>query len=151
LIVWQQIANIDTKDCVCKQLKQRDEAMKKMMIFDPAMCCSTGVCGPAIDPELLRVSTVLNNLHRNGIVVERHNLTSNPAIFVENKIINNLLNSEGVAVLPVTLVDGQVVKTQSYPTNEELCKMLDIPEDLIKIATKINLDGCGCGCNGECC
>jgi len=125
--------------------------MKKMIIFDPAMCCSTGVCGPGIDPELLRVATVLNNLQRNGIVVERHNLSSNPAIFVENKIINDLLNSKGVDVLPVTLIDGQVVKTKSYPTNEELCKMLDIPEDLIKTATKINLDGCGCGCNGGCC
>ena len=52
--------------------------MKKMIIFEPAMCCSTGVCGPAVDKELLRVSTVLNNLKNKGILVERYNLTSNP-------------------------------------------------------------------------
>jgi hypothetical protein len=62
--------------------------MKKMIIFDPAMCCSTGVCGPGIDPELLRVSTVLNNLQSKGIMVERYNLTSNPSVFVDNKIPN---------------------------------------------------------------
>ena len=32
--------------------------MSKLEIFDPAMCCSTGVCGPSVDPELLRVSTI---------------------------------------------------------------------------------------------
>lgn len=123
--------------------------MKKMIIFDPAMCCSTGVCGPGIDPELLRVSTVLNNLQRKGIVVERHNLTNNPGIFVENRIINDLLNSDGVDLLPVTVVDNQVVKTKAYPTNEEFCEMLDIPEDFIKTATKIKLNSCGC--KGGCC
>ncbi len=29
--------------------------MSVIEIFDPAMCCSTGVCGPSIDTELMRV------------------------------------------------------------------------------------------------
>lgn len=41
--------------------------MKKMIIFEPAMCCSTGVCGPGVDPELLRVSTVINNLCNSSL------------------------------------------------------------------------------------
>ncbi len=52
--------------------------MKKMVIFDPAMCCSTGVCGPSVDKNLLRVSTILNRLEKKGIKVERHNLSSDP-------------------------------------------------------------------------
>jgi ketopantoate reductase len=125
--------------------------MKKMIIFDPAMCCSTGVCGPGVDPELLRVSTVLNNLNRKGIVVERYNLTSNPQAFVDNKIINEILNSDGVDVLPVTIVDNIVVKTKSYPTNEEFCKLLDISEDYLKTGLKIRTKSNGCGCEGGCC
>ena len=70
--------------------------MKKMIIFDPAMCCSTGVCGPSVDKELLRVSTVLNTLKNKGILVERYNLTNNPQIFVDNKVINEILNTKGV-------------------------------------------------------
>ncbi|GFZ33856.1 arsenic resistance operon repressor [Clostridium zeae] len=110
--------------------------MKKMIIFDPAMCCSTGVCGPSIDPELLRVSTVLNNLKSRGIVVERFNLTNNPQAFVDNKVINQLLNSEGIECLPVTIVDGEVVKTAKYPTNEEFCSFLEIPESYLKLQIK---------------
>jgi hypothetical protein len=123
--------------------------MKKMIIFDPAMCCSTGVCGPAVNPDLLRVSTALNRLKNKGIVVERFNLTNNPQVFVDNRIINELLNSHGVDILPVTVLDGKVVKTKAYPTNEEFCKMLDIPEDYLK--TKIQFKTKGCGCKGGCC
>jgi len=126
--------------------------MKKMIIFDPAMCCSTGVCGPGVDPELLRVSTVLNNLKSNGVIVERFNLTSNPQAFVDNKVVNELLNTEGVDVLPIIIVDGEVVKTKGYPTNEEFCTMLDIPESYLKVKIKIgNMKSKGCGCKGGCC
>lgn len=123
--------------------------MKKMVIFDPAMCCSTGVCGPGVDPELLRVSTTLNNLKNKGIVVERYNLTSEPQAFVDNTTINKLLNSDGVEILPVTIVDGEVVKTKEYPTNTEFCKMLDIPEDYL--STTVTVKAKGCGCKGGCC
>lgn len=123
--------------------------MKKMIIFDPAMCCSTGVCGPSIDPELLRVSTVLNNLEKNGVKVERYNLTNNPQAFVDNKTINELLNKDGVAVLPVTIVDDKVVKTNNYPANDEFIKLLDVPESYLKGQEKPKSKGCGC--KGGCC
>ena len=28
--------------------------MTHLQVFDPPMCCSTGVCGPQVDPELPR-------------------------------------------------------------------------------------------------
>lgn len=110
--------------------------MKKMIIFDPAMCCSTGVCGPGVDPKLLRVATVLNNLKSKGIIVERYNLTSAPQAFVDNEVVNKLLNSHGVDILPVIIVDDEVVKTKAYPTNEEFCKFLEVPEDYLKVTIK---------------
>lgn len=121
-----------------------------MIIFDPAMCCSTGVCGPSVNPELLRVSTVVNSLQNKGIPIERYNLSGNPQIFVDNKTINEMLNKDGVDILPVTMVDGVVVKTKAYPTNKEFCEFLDIPEDYLKIKLKVRKSG-GCDCNGGCC
>ena len=106
--------------------------MAKITIFDPSMCCSTGLCGPVIDLELLRISTVISNLEKNGVKVERYNLNSNPQAFVDNIVINEVLNRDGVEVLPVTIVDGKVVKTKKYPTNDELLKFLDVPESYIK-------------------
>jgi len=41
--------------------------MKKMTIYEPAMCCSTGLCGVGIDKELLRISTVVSSLEKNGV------------------------------------------------------------------------------------
>ena len=125
--------------------------MKKMIIFDPAMCCSTGVCGPGVDPELLRVSTLLNNLKSNGVFVERNNLSNNPQAFVSNQVINNLLNSQGVDVLPVILVDGEVVKTKGYPKNEEFCSFLEIPESYLKMKIQLKTKSSDCGCKDGCC
>lgn len=123
--------------------------MKKMVIFEPAMCCSTGVCGPSVDKELLRISTVLNNLKNKGVLVERYNLNSNPQIFVDNKTINEILNKDGVEVLPVTMVDGVVVKTKTYPTNGEFCSLLDVPAEYLRASS--NESSGGCCCKSGCC
>lgn len=124
--------------------------MKRMVIFDPAMCCSTGVCGPSVNKELLRVASVLNNLKEKGVLVERYNLANNPQIFVDNKEINSLLNRDGVDVLPVTMVDGAVVKTKDYPTDEEFCSLLELPEAYLRATVKIKPKSGGCGCKGGC-
>ncbi len=124
--------------------------MKKMMIFEPAMCCSTGVCGPSVDKELLRVSTVIDNLKKNGVLVERYNLSSNPQIFVDNKEINKILNNEGLEELPVTMFNGVVVKSKGYLTNQEFCNLLGVTEDFLKAPVKKSSSGCGCGSDGCC-
>ncbi len=33
--------------------------MTTIEVFDPAMCCSTGVCGPQVDPDLARFAADL--------------------------------------------------------------------------------------------
>ena len=48
--------------------------MKTIEIFDPAMCCPTGLCGTNINPELMRIAVVIETLKRQGVVVTRHNL-----------------------------------------------------------------------------
>jgi len=115
--------------------------MKKMIIFEPPMCCSTGVCGPSVDSELLRVSTVIYNLKSNGIEVERHNLSSNPQIFIDNKVINEILDKEGIEAFPVTIVDGEVAKTKEYPTELEFIEFLQIMETDIRFNRK-SCEGC---------
>lgn len=128
--------------------------MKKIQIFEPAMCCSTGVCGVSVDPELVRISTILNTLTNKGIEIDRFNLSSAPQEFITNKTINKLINEQGVDVLPVTILDGEIVVTGKYPTNEEIAKMLDLSisefgsQPKVLRATRKKLGGCGC--DGEC-
>ena len=101
--------------------------MKTMKIFEPAMCCPTGLCGVSVDPELLRISTVLNTLKQNGVEVQRYNLTSAPAEFVKNKAVTEYLQKFGPDKLPVVLVDDFIVIAGRYPTNEEFTSWLDLP------------------------
>lgn len=117
-------------------------------IFDPAMCCSTGVCGPSIDPELMRVSTIVNNLHKKGINVLRHNLSQEPQAFIDNSLVSELIMSKGIEALPVTILNDKVVKSGSYPTNQEFSKWLGINQlDLTAIEPK-KVGGC---CGGKKC
>lgn len=126
--------------------------MKKMAIYEPAMCCPTGLCGVGVDPELLRISTVLNTLKKNGVNVDRYNLTSSPQEFVNNAELNKLMMSEGVEILPVTVVDGKVMLTKRYPTNEEFSELLNVPRSYLGAGPKLpNISG-GCDCkDGGCC
>jgi len=127
--------------------------MKTMSIYEPAMCCPTGLCGVGIDPELLRISTVLDTLKKSGVEVNRYNLTSFPQEFVKNTKVNERLIDEGVEVLPLIVVDGKIVITKRYPTNDEFTKLLGLPNDLPGgdgPAKKESASGCGCGDSGCC-
>ncbi len=110
--------------------------MKQMTIYDPAMCCPTGICGPGVDPNLLRVAAIIVRLKHRGFEVKRFNLTSDPAAYLENKKINELLLTQGVDALPVTLVDGEVVKTGSYPLDQEFVDLLEVPEADLRFVLK---------------
>lgn len=101
--------------------------MKKIQIFDPAMCCSSGLCGPSIDPELLRMSFVMKNLAKVEYPAERYNLSTDTDQFINNDQVQALLNEKGPEVLPIVLVDGEVVLTGEYPSNEELENWTGIP------------------------
>ena len=120
--------------------------MKKMFIYEPALCCETGVCGVSVDPELLRISTVANTLKKNGVTLQRYNLKNSPQEFVTNTEINKMLNSEGVDSLPATVMDGKIVKTKAYPTNGEIVMWLNISADYLVEKTE-NSGGC-CGSAG---
>ena len=98
----------------------------KVEIYDPAMCCPTGICGPAVDPTLVRVNDAVMTLQRQGVEVVRYGLAQQTKAFLENEAVAELLHAQGKKVLPVTLVNGQVFRTGSYPAYGELCAALGI-------------------------
>ncbi|MGK7377291.1 arsenite efflux transporter metallochaperone ArsD [Planococcus sp. 1R117A] len=100
--------------------------MKKIEIFDPAMCCSTGVCGPVVDPDLTRIASAVYSLEKKGFEIARYNLANDPSAFVENQIVNQVLTEKGPEALPLVLIDNEVVKVAEYPTNNELAHWFEI-------------------------
>jgi hypothetical protein len=94
--------------------------MSILQVFDPAMCCSTGVCGPSVDPVLPRFSADLEWLKSKGVQIERFNLAQEIAAFTSNTIVKATINSKGTECLPMVFVDGNLVSEGSYPTREQL-------------------------------
>jgi hypothetical protein len=120
------------------------------------MCCPTGLCGVGVDPELLRISTMLNTLKKHDITIDRFNLSSAPQEFVTNKAVNAFIKGNGVEGLPIITVDGEIVISGRYPTNDEFIQLLNVPGSylgeqpkVVKATIKKN-SGCGCS-GGNCC
>ena len=121
--------------------------MKRMSIYEPAMCCDTGVCGVNVNPELVRISTVINNLKKNGITIERYNLSSEPMAFVNNNKVKDALDKNGIDRLPLILVDDEIVIEGRYPKNEEIMKLLEISKDYLES----NNQNCYCSSGNDSC
>ena len=94
--------------------------MSKIQIYDKPLCCSTGVCGPQVDPVLPRFASDLEWLKSQGHGVERFNLAHEPQAFATNRQVQQLLESEGVDCLPLVIVDDRVVSRSDYPSRENL-------------------------------
>ncbi len=94
--------------------------MTKVQIFDKAMCCSTGICGPQVDPVLPQFAADLDWLEKQGHDVSRFNLAQNPAEFASNASVQKMLASEGVECLPLVIVDDRIVGRGEYPSREKL-------------------------------
>ena len=118
--------------------------MKKVEIFDPAMCCSTGVCGPSVDPNLTRVASAVYSLEQKGVDIKRFNLSNEPAAFADNETVNQVLQEKGVDALPITLLDKKVIKVGAYPTNEEFSTWLEVNADELtqkpRVRVSVKLD-----------
>ena len=107
--------------------------MKTLTVFDPALCCSTGVCGSDVDQVLVDFSADVQWLKGRGVQVERYNLAQQPMSFVQNE-------------KALLLLDGETVMAGRYPKRAELARWFGIPLEKVGLAPT----GC-CGGNTSCC
>jgi AhpD family alkylhydroperoxidase len=91
-------------------------------VFDPAMCCSTGVCGPSVDPRLARFAADLDWLKGQGVAVRRYNLSQEPGAFAEREPVRAALDRDGEAALPLIFMNGKEVSRAAYPARESLAQ-----------------------------
>lgn len=96
--------------------------MSRLKIFDPPLDCSNGLCGVSQDPELFRIAAALERLKLAGIWLERYNMSAHTDDFDRHPAVARALADEGAGALPITLLDGEIVKRGAYPTTEELAK-----------------------------
>ena len=97
-----------------------------IQIFDPALCCSSGVCGIDVDQALVSFSADVDWALQNGAQIERFNLARQPLAFAENHTVKFFLDSLGAEALPLILVDGEVLLSGRYPSRAELADWASI-------------------------
>jgi len=100
--------------------------MNKIEFYDPPMCCSTGVCGTEVDPKLVQFASDVKWLRERGVSVERFNLAQQPAAFVANAAVRSALSTQGNEVLPLVLVNGEIMMKGIYPTRQQLAELAGV-------------------------
>jgi hypothetical protein len=131
--------------------------MTKIVIYESAMCCSSGVCGPNPDKELIELQDTIEKVQKMGCEVERYSITQSPKKFRENPAIIKLIQEHQIKALPVTTYEGRIVKVGTYPSLGELQGAISENKPIPALTLPV-ADGCcsgkthcdiGCGPNYE--
>lgn len=117
--------------------------MKTLTIYDPAMCCSSGVCGPDVDETLVHLAGFLKGLDEKEVRVERYNLSQQPGAYAANPTVTDTLRQKGTEALPLVFVNDKLVCSGTYPSTEELADLLQVGHSDTE---KPSSDGCSGGC-----
>lgn len=118
--------------------------MTSIQVFDPALCCSTGVCGVEVDQQLVDFSSDVDWAKQNGAQIERFNLAQQPLAFAENPVAKAFLERSGAEALPLILIDGEVALAGRYPNRAELTRWAGIVQAEEKPQS-------GCCSGSKCC
>ncbi|MDZ7832007.1 MAG: arsenite efflux transporter metallochaperone ArsD [Desulfobacterales bacterium] len=139
---------------------QKKKKAVSLKVYDPPMCCSTGVCGTSVSEQLVEFAGMLKKAEAQGIEVHRFNLSQEPQAFAENKAVRESMAELGQEGLPLVYVDDELVVSGRYPDKKELFELLGLDEPLdtagsgkntIQGAGVISLTGSTTAASGECC
>tara|TARA_B100001971_G_scaffold215177_1_gene258940 strand:+ start:22841 stop:23275 length:435 start_codon:yes stop_codon:yes gene_type:complete len=123
-----------------------------LKIYDPAMCCSSGVCGPSVDPVLAQFASALSIISKQyGIRVERYNLGQEPQAFASNETVKAMLGEGGMEELPFIFINDELWVKGRHPSKEELFKALNIKVSMEFTSFAAPQNDSACCADGGCC
>ena len=99
--------------------------------------------------EIDRVSGLVDHFTKIGADIRLYNLEENTDKFDDNKIVKRFLDDGGEEVLPIVMVNNEVVITRRYPSESEFYELLFPDSDLDGI-DDFGDEACGCGSGGTC-
>ncbi len=124
-------------------------SMKTLEIYDPAMCCSTGVCGVDVDPVLVQFAADLQWVAEHGVDVKRYNLGQEPQAFAANPAVLKEMEA-GMDRLPIIAVDSRIVSIGVHLSRAQLAQKLDI-KPATEDKPRIKIGGSCCSPKSGCC
>jgi hypothetical protein len=121
--------------------------MKTIQVYDPAMCCNTGVCGTEVDQQLVNFAADVDWAKQQGVQIQRFNLAQQPMDFANNQVVRNFLERSGDEALPLILVDGEVALAGRYPHRTEIARWAGLAKPSIEIQPAAS----SCCSGSKCC
>lgn len=122
--------------------------MKTIQVYDPAMCCNTGVCGTEVDQQLVTFAADVDWARQQGLTIQRFNLAQQPMAFADNPVVRSFLERSGAEALPLILVDGEVALAGRYPYRREIARWAGLAQPAISIQPSA---GCCGDSDSPCC
>ncbi|WP_072814661.1 arsenite efflux transporter metallochaperone ArsD [Rhodococcus zopfii] len=131
--------------------------MSTIEVFEPALCCNTGVCGDDVDQALVTFSADMDWVRSQGGEIARFNLASESLAFAQREPVAAFLKLSGSEGLPLVLVDGVTAITGRYPDRAQLAKWagIDAPAAAVAAPAGVTMLGLtdtkdtGAGCCGD--
>lgn len=124
--------------------------MNKIEVFDPALCCSSGVCGPSPDQALTAFAGLVRS-YAGQAQIRRYNLSQEPRVFAETIVVRDILRAEGPDALPIILIDGKLAMKGCYPTREQLDQLVSKSGGSNEKVSTSPSDGCCSNDNSSSC
>lgn len=118
--------------------------MTHIDVFDPPMCCSSGVCGPSVDPLLAAFAADVDWLTSQGVTVTRYNLAQDPQAFVAHPLVRDQLQRDGDGCLPMLIINGDVVAQGAYPRRDQLAALAGLTSSASRTKPRIHVASGGC-------
>lgn len=124
--------------------------MKKLEIFDPPMCCKSGICGSSADPTLVNFASDLEWLKKQGVTVVRYGLSLEPEKFLNNDSVKNTIQTDGNSCLPLIIMDNVIASKAKYPSREKLAEICKIEYNDDEAPPIHREENCCCGVDCDC-
>lgn len=124
--------------------------MKKLEVFDPPMCCKSGICGSSSDPTLINFASDLEWLKKQGVTVVRYGLLLEPTEFSKNETVKKILQKEGKGCLPIIFVNNEIASKANYPTRKRLAEICDVGFNDEEAPPIHREENCCCGVDCDC-
>ncbi len=83
-------------------MRHNNYKIMKLEIFEPALCCATGICGPEPDKALIDLQNLIQILRKSGIEVKRYAINQSAIAFVNNAVVKQFIRTEGTDKLPLS-------------------------------------------------
>ena len=97
-------------------------------IYEPPMCCSTGLCGPSPDTKLMDLQDVIKRLEKEfpEVQINRYSMNFNPKDFMQNPAVFAKVKAEKTNALPIITINDEIVKEKDYMSYDEWIKEITL-------------------------